>query len=297
MKNELLYNYNLNIENIKKIDEYKYSFYIDYDKYYLLRIQRPIEDIEEIYKILLTQQHQYHTIIQNKFGTLFFKHDDLIYILIKINGPENREIDIKDIIDTPRIIKKSSTLDRSDWNKLWTQKIDYLEYQISELGKNHPIIRSSFSYYIGLAENAIQYFNSIKLENVKKTLSHRRIKYPVISLNYNDSLDLIIDYKIRDIAEYMKTKFFHEDITREIKYIINKNLLTPSEYNLLFARLLYPSYYFDEVNEILENGKDENILIHYIDKIDAYEQFLNELYHMINKNARLINVDWLTKKS
>ena len=42
---------------------------------------------------------------------------------------------------------------------MWIRKIDYFEYQISQFGKKYPIIRESFNYYVGLAENGISLLN------------------------------------------------------------------------------------------------------------------------------------------
>ena len=50
-----------------------------------------------------------------------------------------------------------SKLYRNSWASLWSAKLDYFEYQVSELGKDKPLILDSFSYYLGLGENAISY--------------------------------------------------------------------------------------------------------------------------------------------
>jgi len=298
MKNTLMINYNLQIENLKNLNEFDYTFYIDYIKFQFINIKRPNKDIEEIYQLLSSTHLPYDIIIKNIYGSIFTEYDNKTYILIKIIHPENMEIDIKDIIDNFKALNKNyNTIDRSEWNKLWPQKIDYLEYQISELGKNYPIIRGSFSYYIGLAENAVQYLNSIKIDNGMKVLAHRRLKFPIITRDFYNPLELVIDYRVRDLAEYIKTKFFDESVIEEIEYLTNKNLLTPTEYNLLFARLLYPSYYFDEIQEILENGKDEITLLKYIEKVDSYEKFILKVYEIFSQKTHLLNIDWLIKKS
>lgn len=36
---------------------------------------------------------------------------------------------------------------------MWVQKIDYFEYQVSQMGKKYPVIRESSIYYVGLAES------------------------------------------------------------------------------------------------------------------------------------------------
>ena len=300
MKNLLLFNYNIDTDELTKINDDISSFYIDYNKFYFIKFNRVKKDIEYLYEQLNSSINRYHYIIKNKFGEIFTKDGDKSYILLKMNGPENNEIDLKDIIDNQIILNGAidADLKRNNWGTLWSEKVDYLEYQISELSKNHPTIIKSFSYYIGLAENAIEYYNMLDIKNVPLTYAQRRIKYPNISKNYYNPLNLIIDYRARDIGEYIKTQFFEGiDNTYEIELLINKNILSPLEYNLLYARLLYPSYYFDDINKILEHDETDDVLIKYIDKADDYEQFLKKMYFLLSQKCQMIKIDWIVNKS
>src|SRR5699024_9169729 len=142
----------------------------------------------------------------------------------------------------------NSKLYRNNWENLWMQKVDYFEYQIRELGLDKQVIKNSFSYYIGLAENAISYVHNVKLKYPSQgtiVLSHRRIFYPNYKLNYLNPLSFIFDLEVRDIAEYLKAMFFSEDdeseVLEELKSFLKIKRLTIYEYNMLYARLLYPS--------------------------------------------------------
>ena len=294
MKNLLLYNYNMDILNYQSFED-GISFYIDYNKYYFIKIRRVPNDIDEIYKILNNYINSYHSIIPNKFGDIITKDSNNNYVLLKIKGSENNDIEIIDIFNNQiRLNDVNSVLRRDNWGVLWSEKVDYLEYQISELGGDHPIVISSFSYYVGLAENAIEYFNMLEYKNEELVVSQKRIQYPNISLNFFNPLNIVIDYRVRDIAEYLKSSFFAGgDAIKELELVINKNILTINEYNLLYARLLYPSYYFDNISSILEGNKDENVLLKYIDKINEYEVFLKECYYLLSRKCNIIRVDWL----
>lgn len=294
MKNLLLYNYNIDILNYNSFKD-GISFYIDYNKYYFVKIHRTSNDIDEIYKILINYINSYHTIIPNKFGEVVSKNNKNYYVLLKIKGSENNEIEIIDIINNHiKLSDVKSNLRRDNWGVLWSGKVDYLEYQVSELGSNHPIVISSFSYYVGLAENAIEYFNLINNKNETLVVSQKRIYYPNTSLNFFNPLNIVIDYSVRDIAEYLKSCFFeNNDAIKALEIVVRKNTLTNNEYNLLYARLLYPSYYFDLISSILEDNEDETILIKYIEKINDYEEFLRECYFMLSKKCNMIKVDWI----
>ena len=65
---------------------------------------------------------------------------------------------------------------------------------------------------------------------------------------------------------------------------------------MLYARLLYPSYYFDIYEEIMNNGEDEEALIPIINKINDYELFLKEAYYEISKYTNLERIDWILKE-
>ncbi len=74
-------------------------------------------------------------------------------------------------------------------------------------------------YYIGLTENAISYLKYSNLKNNHIGIQHIRVKYNDNLTNFYNPINLIIDYKVRDIAEYFKSLFFDSKI--DIKNIIN----------------------------------------------------------------------------
>lgn len=299
MKNLLLFNYNIEVSDLKEEKDGNYSFYNDYDKYYFINFQGVKKDIELIYKMLMSMINKFHYIILNKFNNIFTEYEKRDYILIKVNGPENIEVDMLDILRDNITIKEGeySPLLRTNWGNLWENKVDYLEYQVSELGKNHKIVTKSFSYYVGLAENAIEYFNMLKIESVPLSISRKRIKFPNTIGDYYNPLNIIIDYRVRDIASYIKSLFFEcQDTNNEINILLEKNLLSPLEYNLLFVRLLYPDYYFDDFQRVVEKSESDDILLKYIVLVDDYEQFLRNLYEKLSKKCSLLKIDWLLKK-
>jgi len=296
MKNIIYLNYNLDV-NVNNNSNDVYSFYIDYVKYYFIKVKRPIEDINHINELLSLQKNYYHLIVKTVNNTLFSKVEKNNYVLLKLNYPENDEITLDDIIKNQiKVENINKSLKRNSWSSLWERKNDYLEYQISELAKNHTTAISSFSYYLALAENTIAYFN-LTDKNGELSLNQKRIIYPNYSLNYFNPLNLIIDYRVRDVAEYIKVCFWNKkDAIGEVKKIINKNIYSSSEYNLLFVRILYPSNYFDDLQLVLENNKDDDILLKYVERAEEYRLFLKDVFYLITKKAPLMNIDWITKE-
>ena len=280
-------------DNIVKFNN-NYRFYINYQMYILFSILNE-DNLEVINNYLLSIHNRYFKIIKNRNGYLYSTIDNRKYVLLEASLSPNMEVNFKDIMNN-NIPANDNTklLNRNNWSELWIAKVDYLEYQVSQLAINHPIIKSSFSYFLGLAENAIEYFNSIDKRDTNLFLVQKRIEYPNTSINYYNPITLVADYKVREVAEYLKSCFFNSKSKDEINDFFSTNLtFSNEEYNLLFVRLLYPSYYFDELSEVLERNKDENCLLKYIEKSHEFEKFLKKCLEEFSRHANMIKIEWL----
>lgn len=307
MKESLNYYYNLNIADLEKWENI-YTFELNNWTYYLVpfnRDEKELKDILDVVNELKMHGIYAHEIIPNIYNKLITNIYNVNYCLLKPNLDLKEEIDLPDLINISNHLTLNSPkshLYRISWAKLWSDKIDYFEYQISELGQGKDLILNSFSYYIGLGENAISYvtntLNKYKPTNLDKIcLSHRRIKFPNYKLNYFNPLSFIFDYEIRDIAEFIKSAFFsNEDALNYLRQALKTTNFSIFSLSLLYARLLYPTYYFDLYEQIMNNEENEEKLIPLIEKIDNYEKFLQEAYLEINKYAPIDRIEWLLKK-
>ncbi len=307
MKDMINYFYNLNIESVEDWDNI-FTFKWNKEEFYFVplnRTERELIDLVQISKELKNRGLECHDMILNKFGKLITNVYEANYILLKPIGNTKEEFEIKDMIKINNFLiltPNKSNLYRNSWSKLWSDKIDYFEYQIHELGKDKEIILDSFSYYIGLGENAISYVNSTNKKYQKTSLdyiclSHRRIKYPNYKLNYLNPLSFIFDLEVRDIAEYIKSAFFEgADALSYLKETLKISRFTTYSLELLYARLLYPSYYFDVYESIMNNKEEEEKLIPIIEKADDYEDFLKDAYTEMNKYAPIEGIAWILDK-
>ena len=130
-------------------------------------------------------------------------------------------------------------------------------------------------------------------ENI--TLQRKRILFPNIQLNYFNPLNYIIDIEVRDVASYFKSLFFKakEELWIEIHAYFKRKRLSIYGYQLLYARLLYPSYYFDVYENVMEGKTSEDELLKIINETVNYEKFLRKMYFEMTKYAPIEKVDWI----
>ena len=186
MKETIRYYYNIDVDNLESQDG-KYFFKYQNQDFFFVFFNRNLDELDDILKCCINMKEKgvdAHNIIVNINGEVLTKVDNYNYILMSVSN-FNEEYDIFDIVNMTNKLTlnyQTSKLYRNNWGALWSEKMDYFEYQVRELGLDKKVIQESFSYYLGLAENAISYVNNTTLKynsfNSKVTLSHRRIFYP-----------------------------------------------------------------------------------------------------------------------
>jgi len=289
MKNLLNYFYHIIISEDKINNGY---FSYQNHLFLLYKYQRKIDEVDkllELNKEMIQKNIKINKIINNIYNQTLTLHDGNYYVLLLINYQYNSNNYQNLMINNP----KYDILKRNNWDYLWSMKIDYIEYQIKHFNNKYPIIQGSIHYYIGLSENAIKYYKMINKNNVSLYVSHRRFNID----NFYNPVELIIDYKARDIGEYIKYCFFHnkKDIYEIKKYLRNINL-NNIDYLLLYTRMLYPSFYFDIYDNIINNNYMEDSLQNIIDKSNNYEELLNEIYLLIKRKTNIISIAWINEK-
>lgn len=290
MKSTINFYYNLFPDNIINQDKF-YYFWIGDEKFYFVPFKNNKDQVLKIYQNLLNNNKKINQIILNKDNKLITLYKNEEYALFRVNCLENEIVEISDFFD---IKVKDSPV---DWGKVWSNKIDYFTYQVSQRGLGKDNILNSFSYYVGLGENAIQYYNSINKSDVYVGIQHKRLYANNYEINYYNALNMVIDYNVRDLAEYIKFAFFQNELNvNKIINYINKLNLNSTMMNLLFARLLFPTYYFDHYERLVNDEEDESQLIIIINNVSEYEKFLCDFYNYYNMAYKMIRIDWLIKQ-
>lgn len=304
MKETLEYYYGLDIESIEELDG-KYHIKQENQDYFFVFYNRGIEELEDIINVsneMVKKGINVHKILINRNNSFLTKVGEYNYILFAVSNL-NEEYDIFDMVKISEKLvlnNNKSNLYRNNWGTLWSEKIDYFEYQVRELSIEKDVVKNSFSYYVGMAENAISYVNNTNMkyggDAYRIVLSHRRVFYPNYKLNYLNPLSFVFDLEVRDIAEYLKAMFFKKDISfclDELSSYLKIRHLSLYEYQMLYARLLYPTYYFDVYESVMNKNGDEEELVNIIKKCDSYEEFLKKAYLEISKYAKIDKIEWI----
>ena len=294
------YFYNLYPPLLNKEND-NYVFFVGNEKYYLTPYSRElseIKDLVELNKRMISSNSLVHEIIINKFNEPISVISNENYVLLRVYVNDIKKIDINDIIymlNENVDLSGLKSLLRTNWVSLWSSKVDYIEYQMGHLIKKYPFLNNTIDYYLGLCENAITYIKNLKMFSDYKIpigISHKRIIKDATLFDLYNPLNLIIDYKVRNIAEYLKDAFFKDEDVNYILNIVFKNFwFDKLNLSLLVARLLYPSYYFDLFEEIIDKELDENIVFSLTKKSSKYEEFID----LIIKNCNLQNLQWLSR--
>lgn len=274
MRNAIEYYYDIEVDDLS-FEEGKYFF----QKYILVPKVREFD--LNLYKYISNLNVYNFRVVINKENNYVTSINGLDYILLERRN--NYQLNISNLLNNLIPLGKQEI----PWDRLWEEKLDYYEDYLKTISSTK--LKESFVYYSGLTENAIKFYKEVKREH-EVYLSHLRLT----EMEYLNPINCIVDYKVRDIGEYIKYIFFADEIENiNFDYLFNN--LNEMDLFILYARLLYPSYYYD-CYEKITNGTDDNILDMYISRIEEYEVFLKNIYFKMKMRINLPKIEWIIKK-
>lgn len=190
------------------------------------------------------------------------------------------------------IINDEELINNFNWKVLWQRKIDNIENQMHHLQNKYLIIEESIDYYIGMTESAILYMNTLNFNNSKKkekVLSYIRIN----DNNIGSIQNLTFDYASRNISEYLKCLFINEKYDFDnIRSIFDTLNFDEFLWSLVYARMYFPNFYFDTYDRVISGIIDETELLKILDRVDEYENFLEEIYVLICEQKKIPKITW-----
>lgn len=291
MNNALLFYYGIGVlnDNLNKINN-NYYFTYQNSNFLVAEYERNLEEAIELYNLteeMIFNNIPLYKIILTKDNNILFTYENINYLLMIMPKVKNRVITYRDVINFnyKPVRAKYEKLDKSSWTLFWANKIDYIEYQFSQIEKKYSIIKESINFYVGIWENAISYYNTnITTDNEKKCVCHKRLTTKTDLLWFLNPLNLIIDYKERDVSEYIKSFVLNERYTIENLSSFLKEI--PIDRNVIIrfiSRTLFPSDYFDLYEKNIYDKTDENEIIKVINNKKNYLILLKAVFKYFEK--------------
>lgn len=273
-------------------DYYEYKggiiFFLDGVRYYFVKHNYDDEFFNiliEMIQELKTKQVYLHEFILDKLGRV--NADGYCLMKIIIFGDEITEKEMQRFYAI-RNFNEEFYKQYVSLIELWYKKLDYLEYQVSELS-NRLIINNSFDFYLGITEEVLQYLNNFSDVSMKQYLSlaHRSLSsFNVI--DFYNPLNIIIDIYTRDLGLYVKNNQDYDYL-----YQFMQNASHDYAYYYLYARLILPSDYFKILEDILLDNQQEKELSNYINKYLEYEEYIKCIDEMFGFSV----FSWIKKSN
>ena len=282
MEDMLRINYNL-INSLITADKKK-IFIKNNGTNYILQNVSNISTLEIIYKVIKEQKitNQFYEIILNNRNHMVTSYKNKMYCLLKINNNifrEPEDINLYKINNYKEYNKYTI-----NWISCWERKCDLLTNTLYQ-NRCSLEIKEVADYYLGLTEIAIQY---LKNTNYQKEYGSKELyisRRRQDKENNRNPLDLVIDRKERNLAEKIKNDFFYKTNT---KYTIEKiqQLIETEELdkNIVIARLIFPTYFYDIIDKYIDEENIENDIKNITKKSLEYETMLKQLFD--NKKTR-----------
>lgn len=202
----------------------------------------------------------------------------------------------------PFQVKKISRI--GQWKQLWETRLDQMERVWKEKLFQQPenefekMFLESFPYYMGLTENAIQYLVDTEMDDEPVasdggTVCHERFSEDLWTSNYyKNPFDWVFDHSSRDIAEWIRGRYFANIKTYEpdVKQFLNDyqsiSPLSSFSWRLLFSRILFPLHFYECVESYYITNSEqqrhmlEDHFLKFLSQSGEYERFLGSFYQL-----------------
>lgn len=189
----------------------------------------------------------------------------------------------------------------SSVKELWIKKVDNIREKILSSLKIddylYEIAFSSITYALGIAESAISYLQDASLDygdKVKEvTVAHKRLEN-LNSYELLNPFNIIIDSPMRDIADLISLDIINKD---NIENVISSYQMDKQMASILLARVLFPSFFFDVLEEGYAIKKDvKKEIINYHNLIDQNRQKMTYIHNYLVNRYGIRPVNWLLLK-
>jgi spore coat protein YutH len=332
VKKTIYEEYGIKVQEISKLSHYE-SFRVHQTDFLIVPVTHfDEEELYELYHLsqFMLEKREPHvaTIVLTKKNHLFFEKDKVRYAIIKCSpysqgrftqmGRELARFHQKARTYPYQVTK---TLRIGQWKILWEKRLDQLEtfwhgkILSQPLTKFEKMFAESFPYYLGLAENAIQYLVDTELDEEPLPIDSGTICHLRFHLStWNPAMcvklptEWVYDHGSRDIAEYMRHLFFEKQEEIQLNGFSfmdeydRTSPLSAFSWRLIYSRLLFPIHYFECVENYYLSQEEEKTILEeqmkvILERSSEYESLLKSYSGMLSmKTKRIILpvIEWLS---
>ncbi|WP_335870320.1 spore coat putative kinase YutH [Bacillus sp. 2205SS5-2] len=298
-----------------------------------------VTNVEQEYLVELYQMAQHlsergdkyvSSFVQAKEEKFLITHDEQDYVLLQnqqLQPPREKRLGRKlaKFHERGRTIPDKITYNSriGEWKGLWEKRLDQMEKACYDMVQREPnddferMLIDAFPYYLGLAENGIQYLVDTELDDEPTsedagTVCHNRFLNNTWGTQYwvRFPFEWVFDHCSRDIADYIRGQYlsrnrtFGPDVQKFSQEYESVSKISSFGYRLTYARLVFPLHFFECVEEYFISGSEqrrntlEEKLARYLKYSGDYERFLGSFYEIVGVSAKsqsLPRIQWLTK--
>jgi hypothetical protein len=97
------------------------------------------------------------------------------------------------------------------------------------------------------------------------------------------------------LAEYIKFSFFRDNysIFDELDEYFKYHYFSFFGVQLVIARVLWPSFYFEVYDGVLRNQLNESVVLKITSRMSEYEKYLSDIFKYFRKYYPIEEVSWL----
>ncbi|MFT8323187.1 MAG: spore coat putative kinase YutH [Bacillus sp. (in: firmicutes)] len=208
------------------------------------------------------------------------------------------------------------------WKGLWEKRVDQIEGFWNSMLYKQPesefdrMFLESFPYYLGLAENAIQYLVDTELDDEPDsvdsgTICHNRFRKETWMGDYyiKNPFDWVFDHCGRDLAEWSRERYFqniktyHRDMKKFFADYQSVMPLSSFAWRLVYSRLMFPIHYVECIENYYSSSHEadrlflEDRMKKYLNQSKESEQFLHHFFENVEvpvKKMNIPSIDWLS---
>ncbi len=245
-----------------------YTFFDQGSLYYFYEIEEDT-NLSFAYSISIYYP-QFYSFVRNVNQMIITRDSNHSYVLLRDKG-----ISFTQFLSYP-IFHHYITL---KWKELWIKRCDSILFNYPNIKGNSLMIDESIDYYIGLLELSISIIGNHSKNYYSSYLGHIQFD----KNEYYNPFNVKEDVCERDFGEYLKYLFLVGNYSKQELSLLIKENSSFYQYQLVLARVLYPNYYFDLVDQILYQHYDDSILKNIIERVMEFQDYVLFLQEEFSK--------------